>query len=98
MALNMENAGALVPGMNPNNKGEASMATVRIKVISPFYYNRVALKKDQEIEVSKAFSIDMITGGKAIEVKSEPPKPEPEKVNVLDEKPPDRGKKNHSAK
>jgi hypothetical protein len=102
MALTLETAGALVPGGQPKKQKGDFMANVRIKVLRPFYYAGVPLKKGEEIEVSSNFAIDMISNNKA----EKAPDPEPMKQKVTEpvaekipeEKPATLDKKTHSTK
>ena len=99
MALTLETAGALVPGGQPKKQKGDFMANVRIKVLRPFYYAGVPLKKGEEIEVSSNFAIDMISNNKAEKAPMPiPPTSEPVKEKVPEEKQVIPDKKTHSTK
>jgi hypothetical protein len=104
MALDLETAGALISGGQPKKQKGDFMANVRIKVLRPFYYAGVPLKKGDEIEVSSNFAIDMISNNKAEKAPIPDPEPVKQKVaepvaeKVLEEKPVIPEKKTHLTK
>jgi hypothetical protein len=41
------------------------MDIVRIRVLRPFYYNRIVAERGKELDVPKSFAIDMVANNKA---------------------------------
>lgn len=65
MTLDVETAGALVFGGSLNREREEFMSTIRIRVLRPFYYNKVIMERGTVFEVPRIFALEMISGGKA---------------------------------
>ena len=63
MALTTTNSGAVLVGRPAS--AEAGMKVMKVKVLRPFYFNRVVQKKDAVVELPEIFARECISAKKA---------------------------------